>query len=95
MKKQNIFAPCPGFILAKPYISEEQTFKNLKEEAGSAQKSEVLAVGDKFVDDHGNLRTPPCKVGDVILHSYIQNDYEVGFDKYRAVRFYEVIGVLK
>jgi co-chaperonin GroES (HSP10) len=93
--KQNIFAPAPGWLLCKPYISEEQTFKNLKEEAGSAQKSEVLAVGGEYIDDHGFVRKPPCEVGDVILHEYINTDYEVGFDKFRAVRFFQVIGVLK
>lgn len=92
-KKQ--FAPSPGWILGKPYLSEDQTFRSLKEEAGSAQKSEVLAVGLDYVDDHGNLRKSPCKVGDVIVHSYIQNDYEMDFDKFRAIRFFEVIGVMK
>ena len=91
----NLFSQCPGWLIAKPYISEEQTFKTLKEEAGSAQKSEVLAVGLAYTDDHGNFRHPPCKVGDIILNTYIQNDYEMGFDKFRAIRFFEVIGVLK
>lgn len=95
MKKQNIFAPSPGWLITRPYISKEQTFNSLKEEAGSAQKSEVLSVGSEYVDDHGFIRKSPCKVGDVILHSYIQDDYEVGFDKFRAVRFFQVIGVLK
>ncbi len=94
-KIKSPFSPVPGWIIAIPYIEEEKTFKSDKVVAGEAQKSEVLAVGDSFIDDHGNLRTPPCKVGDIIIHSYIQNDYETDFNKFRAIKFFEVIGVKK
>jgi len=89
------FYPLPGWILAKPYISEDQTFKSIKEEAGYAQKSEVLACGESYKDDHGNLRECPCEAGDIILHQYAQDDYELGFDKFRAIKFYQVIAKLK
>ena len=88
------FQPFPGWIIAKPYISEEQTFKSLKEEAGSAQKSEVIAIGGSYNDDHGNLRECPCEVGEIILHQYISDDYEQGFDKFRAIKFHQVIAKL-
>jgi len=89
------FSPFPGWIIATPYISKTQTFNSLKEEAGSAQKSTVIAIGDSFIDDHGNKRECPCKVGDVVLHQYVNDDYELGMDKYRAIKFYQVIANLK
>jgi len=90
-----IFEPTPGNILCKPYISPDQTFVSAKEEAGYAQKSEVIAVGKEVIDDYGNIRKPPCKKGDIILHKYAQDDYELGFIKYRSIHFNMVLGIAK
>ena len=89
------FIAQPGWIIAKPYISKDQTFISEKESSGDAGKSEVLAVGGEFMDEHGNIRHIEVKVGDVILHIYSQNSYEMGFEKYRAVHFSQVIAVMK
>ncbi len=89
------FKALPGWIICKPYVSKDQTFVSEKESSGDAQKSEVLSVGKDYVDDHGNKRTAEVKVGDVILHFYSQHTYEIGFDKYRAIHFSQVIGILK
>ena len=89
------FIVLPGWIIAKPYISKEQTFISEKESSGDAGKSEVLFVGDEYIDDNSNKRTTEVKVGDVILHIYSQNSFELGFDKYRAVHFSQVISIIK
>jgi co-chaperonin GroES (HSP10) len=89
------FEVSPGWIIARPYIEKEKTFISNKEVAGDIQKSEVLFIGDNYLDENGNLRNSPCKIKDIILHQYTSNDTEIGFDKYRAVRFYEVIAILK
>lgn len=94
-KYSSPFKANPGFIIAKPYIETDQTFVSDKENPGFSQKSEVLEVGGSFIDDHGNLRKPSCDKGDIIVHEYAQNEYEVGFEKYRAIKFYQVIGILK
>jgi co-chaperonin GroES (HSP10) len=93
-KTKSPFEPMPGYLIVKPYIPNT-TFKSEKEIAGEARASEVLAVGDSFIDDHGNKRTIDVKVGDVILHTYDQNDFEIGFDKYRAVHFSRILGIKK
>jgi len=90
-----IFVPTSGQIICKPYIDENQTFKSVKEEAGYAQKSEVVAIGSSYVDDHGNIREPMCKKGDIILHKYAQDDYELDFEKYRVIHFSMLLGVAK
>lgn len=89
------FDPLPGWLLTKPYITKEQTFISEKESSGDAGKSEVLEVGDTYIDDHGNERRTNVKVGDIILHIYSQNTFEMGFDKYRAVHFSQVISIIK
>lgn len=93
MSNKTIFDPQPGFIILKPYIEKKQTFVSGKETAGDAQQSEVIAVGKEYIDDNGNKRTTNVKKGNVILHFYTQHTYEVGFDKYRAVHFSQVIGI--
>ena len=93
-KSKPSFKPLPGWIITKPYLPKDQTFVPGKESAGEAQQSEVIAVGGSYKDDHGNLRVMNLKKGDVILHFYAQQTYEVGFDKYRAVPFSQVIGKL-
>lgn len=87
--------PLPGFIVTKPYLSPNQTFQSVKEESGFCQKSEVVAIGGSYTDDHGNLRECPVKVGDVILHKWSTDDFDIEFTKYRAVPFYTVIAKLE
>lgn len=87
--------PTPGYILAKPFFLKDTPFKPAKEEAGAVQKSEVLAVGDMLIDDGGFERFAPCKVGDVIVHSYIPDEFEISFDTYRMVHFSQVKGLWK
>jgi co-chaperonin GroES (HSP10) len=92
---QSPFKANPGFIICIPYIDKEDTFTSLKETNGECQVSEVIAVGDEYKDDHGNLRTTPVKVGDKILHFWATNTFTLKFDKYRAVHFSQVIGIMK
>lgn len=87
--------PSQGVIIGTPYVNKSSTFKSVKEEAGYAQLSEVIAVGSSFIDDHGNLREPTCKCGDIILHSYVQDDREIDFQNYRFIKFFQVLGVYK
>jgi len=85
----------PGYIITRPYIPDT-TFGGVKESAGEAQISEVVAVGKEFTDDHGNKRTTDVKVGDIILNSYTQHDFISGeYGKYRAVHFSQIIGIKK
>lgn len=87
------FQALPGWIICKPYIDKNDTFQSLKETSGECQFSEVLAVGDDYIDDHGNHRTIKVKVGNVILHIWETNSFTIKFDKYRAIHFSRVIGV--
>ncbi len=94
-KLKSPFVAQPGFIIARPYVSKDQTFVSVKESAGDAQQSEVISVGKDYIDDHGNKRAAEVEVGDIILHFYAQHTYEVGFDKYRAIHFSQVMGIMK
>jgi co-chaperonin GroES (HSP10) len=87
------FKPQAGYIITTPYTSKDATFVSDKETDGWAGISEVLAVGEEYIDDHGNLRQTKVKKGDIILHLYSQNTFEEGFTKYRAVHFSQVIGI--
>jgi co-chaperonin GroES (HSP10) len=87
------FDAMPGWLIVKPYVDKEATFVSEKESAGFSQKSEVLEVGKPVVDSYGILRKPPCKKGNIIIHEYAQNEFEIGFDKYRAIHFSQVIGI--
>lgn len=80
-----------GQVILKPYIPKETTFVSSKEEAGESQKSEVVAVGESYKDDHGNLRECPVSVGDIIIHRYAQETFEIDHELYRAVPFYQII----
>lgn len=82
--------PTPGYLLVKPYIQTNTPYKTTKEEPGAAQKSEVLAVGDTLIDDAGITREAPCKVGDIIIHTYISDGFDLNFDEYRMVHFSQV-----
>lgn len=92
-KYSSPFKANPGFIIAKPYIETDQTFKSEKETSGDCQQSIALDVGPDYIDDHGNSRTTKIKTGDVFLHIYETNTFEIGFEKYRAVHFSRVIGI--
>ena len=83
----------PGWIIAKPFVDKDDTFQSLKESSGECQVSEVLAVGDDYVDDNGNHRETKVKIGEVILHIWETNTFTLKFDKYRAVHFSRVIGI--
>lgn len=93
--KSTIVEALPGFIIAKPYIPDDQTFVTAKESAGFGQISEVLDVGGEYLDDHGNLRTSPVEKGQVILHVYSPDEFTMKFETYRAVHFSKVIGIIK
>lgn len=86
--------PSPGYIFAIPYI-QKGPFKSVREVEGLDQFSEVLAVGAHVMDDNGNMRTAPCKVGDIIIHAYSNKEFEIAFNKHRMVHFTEVHGVTK
>ena len=51
--------------------------------------------GDGYLDDNNIIRVAPCKIGDIIVHTYTGDSGEVEFKEYRFVRFYTVLGVLK
>jgi co-chaperonin GroES (HSP10) len=87
--------PSQGTIVAIPFISSSSTFKSVKESSGDAQLSEVIAVGENYIDDHGTMRIAPCKVGDIIVNHYVQDTREIDFTEYRFIHFYEVRGVYK
>jgi co-chaperonin GroES (HSP10) len=95
MSNSSTFKTLPGWIICKPYIPKDETFVSVKESAGYSQRSEVVAVGDTFIDENHIEWKPTCKVGDIIMHEYAQNEFELSFDKYRAIKFYQVIAVLK
>ena len=82
-----------GHIITKPYIVES-TFRSVKEEAGESQKSEVVAVGDFYLDDHGNTRECPVKVGDIIVHRFAMETVEVDGEQFRIVPFYQILAKL-
>lgn len=83
----------PGWILARPFVDKDNTFQSAKETSGDCMVSEVLAVGDSYVDDGANLRETEVKPGDIILHIYETNVFTLKFNKYIAVHFSRVIGI--
>ena len=87
--------PVSGYILTIPYIQKDSMFTSIKELSGETMKSEVVAVGSELMDDGGFKREAPCKVGDIILHSYLSEDFNLGTIKYRFVHFSNVRGVWK
>ncbi len=91
MKELHI-TPRAGFILAKPFIMKG-VFVSAREEAGAVQHSTVIAVGPNLLDDHGFERSAQCKPGDVILHKYVPDEFELNNDKYRMIHFVDVRGV--
>jgi co-chaperonin GroES (HSP10) len=93
MTNKSPFKPLPGFLICKPFIDKDDTFKSEREISGDCQISEVIAVGDDYIDDHGNSRNTKVKIGDTIVHLYESNTFTIKFDKYRAVHFSRVIGI--
>src|SRR5258708_28364493 len=91
MIKPNI-SPKSGFLLCIPFI-EKGTFKPAKEDVGSIQKSKVIKVGTILIDDNGILRSPQCKIGDIILHKYVPDEFTISFDQYRFVHFADLRGI--
>jgi co-chaperonin GroES (HSP10) len=85
------FKALPGFIIAIPHIVKE-TFNSSKLTAGDCQKSEVIAVGDKYVNDYGKAFDAPVKVGDIVLHRYTSDSWEENSQEYRVVHFNNIFG---
>ncbi len=92
MAKQTYhITPTAGYILTTPY-EPDTTFESVRVRPGEALISEILAIGDSVMDDRGNIRTTPYKVGDIIVHAFNNKDFELGFTKYRYCHFTEVYG---
>lgn len=88
--------PTAGWILTKEY-TPKKTFTSPQQAIGDAQKSEIIAIGEQYTDDYGNLHTPDndWKVGTIIIHGDNNNDFELDFDRYRFVHFSRVMGLLE
>lgn len=91
-KQKHKIVPNTGYILVQPFV-QEGIFKSIRTTAGEVEKSTVIAIGGVLTDDHNIKRTAGCKVGDIILHSYIHDDLNIGSDKYKFVHFSNVRGV--
>lgn len=85
--------PIPGWILAIPYIIPDSIFSSVKEVSGESMKSEVIAIGEDLTDDNNILRKPNCKLGDIIIHKYLSEDFNIGTTKYRFVHFSDMRGI--
>lgn len=94
VKTTSKIKPFPGYILATPYINEDEVFKSVKETDGMDQKSVVIAIGDDVLDDNGNTRTTQARLKDIIVHAYSNKEFEIEFTKYRWVHFSEIHGVI-
>ncbi len=92
MLKPNI-QPAPGYLLTKPYIKEDKIFKSAKETEGEDQLSTIIAVGEDVLDDNGNVRTSPAKVGQIIIHTINNSPIEIEGELYRFVHFVQTHGV--
>lgn len=85
--------PAPGYILAIPYVNEDEVFKSVKETDGQDVKSIVLAISSGVIDAEGVLRTAPCRVGDIVISAYSNKEFEIAFTKYRFLHFTEIHGI--
>lgn len=86
--------PKSGTLHCIPYESDS-TFRPAKTSAGDIQMSEVVAVGDKYIDDNGTYRYPNCKAGDIIIHEYTPHTGEVEFTEHRFVKFWQVLATIE
>lgn len=89
-----LLTPLEGTLVCTPYVSEKATFKALKTAAGDVQTSTVVSVGKDYTDDHGIVRKPSCKEGDIVVHEYTPHSGEIDFKEYRFVKFYQVLSKL-
>lgn len=94
-KSNSPFTAQEGWIICIPYISKDDTFVSEKEVSGEAQQSEVISVGEPYLDEKGNKKTTDVKKGDIILHTYSMDTCTIGFNKYRIVPFSRVLGIKK
>lgn len=85
--------PSQGYILVIPHVFPGPLGTTLKEPEGQDQFSKVLAVGDDVIDVNGNLRTTDAQIGDIILHSQTNKEFELKNTQYRMVHFSEVHGI--
>lgn len=95
MSKTPTIAPHPGYVLARPYIENNNTLVSIKDEDGLDQKSEVLSVGDSITDSQGILREAHVKKGDIVLHAFNNSEFTIGSDRFRFIHFTQLHGVLK
>ena len=85
--------PHKGYILCKRFVQPQSIYKSLGESVGEDQKSEVIAVGEDILDSNNILRTPDCKVGDIIIHADSNKTFEIDHEMYRFVHFSEIHGI--
>lgn len=87
------FTPAKGYILIEPI--DQQKVGNIEiADDGLPQNGKVLAIGQATYHDNGKAFEPPCKVGDIIVHS------AGGFENmrvegkiYRFVHFSKVLAI--
>lgn len=87
--------PISGWILVIPYLQPDSIFQSVKESSGESMKSEVIAIGDDLTDDNGIIRKPNCKIGDIIVHKWLSEDFNIGTTKMRFVHFADLRGIWK
>lgn len=84
--------PAPAFILVSPF-EEKHSFQTIKSDTPS-KKATVLKVGEPIIRN-GTEFFSPVKKGDLILHTaFNYQDFEHKGEKYRVVRFDDVLVVL-
>ena len=97
-KKINL-QPTPGNILIEPFEAETKTASGiyLPDSASTEkpQKGKVLAVGSDEITDNGVKKTPPVKVGDVVIYKkWGGTEVKIDGTEYLFAKFDDILAVI-
>jgi len=91
--------PAAGYLLIEPVEKETKTASGIylpDSAEEKPQKGKVLAVGADEITDSGAKKSPPAKVGDIIIYKkWGGNEVKIGGQEYLFAKFEDILAVEK
>lgn len=90
--------PAAGYIIIEPLEKEEVTSSGIylpDSASEKPQQGKILAVGADEITDAGTKRTPPAKVGDVVIYKkWGGNEVKIKGIEYLFAKFDDILAIV-
>ncbi len=89
--------PTAGYLIIEPVEAQSKTDSGIylpESVEEKPQKGLVIAVGPKEQTEKDVIKTPPAKVGDIVIYKkWGGNEVKIGAKEYLFVKFEDILAV--